>query len=107
MYEEMIESGAWWDFVDEIAKHRVSAASIVPRDASLVVEAHAVEPLPTGAVVPALLFLAGLAVVLEVAVEVRQCAAGDPQELVRVHEARQSPPDISAARRERPGRIAS
>jgi type IV pilus assembly protein PilM len=38
----------------EIAKHRVSAASIVPRDGSLVVVAHAVEPLPDGAVRPSL-----------------------------------------------------
>jgi type IV pilus assembly protein PilM len=38
----------------EIAKHRVSAASIVPRDGNLVVVAHAVEPLPNGAITPSL-----------------------------------------------------
>lgn len=38
----------------EIAKHRVSAASIVPRDGNLVVVAHAVEPLPDGAITPSL-----------------------------------------------------
>ena len=38
----------------EIAKHRVSAASIVARDAGLAVAAHAVEPIPAGAVCPSL-----------------------------------------------------
>ena len=38
----------------EIAQHRVSAASIVPREGHLVVVAHAVEPLPNGAITPSL-----------------------------------------------------
>ena len=38
----------------EIAKHRVSAAAVAARDASLAVTAHAMEPLPPGAVVPSL-----------------------------------------------------
>ena len=38
----------------EIARHRVSAASIVTRDSALAVAAHAVEPLPAGAVTPSL-----------------------------------------------------
>jgi type IV pilus assembly protein PilM len=38
----------------EIARHRVSAASIVSRDKGLAVAAHAVEPLPIGAVTPSL-----------------------------------------------------
>jgi Tfp pilus assembly PilM family ATPase len=38
----------------EIARHRVSAASIHSRDSALVVAAHAVEPLPPGVVNPAL-----------------------------------------------------
>jgi type IV pilus assembly protein PilM len=38
----------------EIARHRVSAASIVMRDGGLAVAAHAVEPLPAGAVSPSL-----------------------------------------------------
>jgi type IV pilus assembly protein PilM len=38
----------------EIDRHRVSAASIVPRDGGLLVAAHATEPLPDGAVSPAL-----------------------------------------------------
>jgi type IV pilus assembly protein PilM len=38
----------------EIARHRVSAASIVPRDSGLAVTAHAVEPLPPGAILPGL-----------------------------------------------------
>jgi type IV pilus assembly protein PilM len=38
----------------EIARHRVSAASIVLRDSSLVVAAHAVESLPAGVVRPSL-----------------------------------------------------
>jgi type IV pilus assembly protein PilM len=38
----------------EIARHRVSAALIVPRDSGLAVTAHAVEPLPAGAVTPSL-----------------------------------------------------
>jgi type IV pilus assembly protein PilM len=38
----------------EIARHRVSAASIVWRDSSLAVAAHAVEALPAGLVVPSL-----------------------------------------------------
>lgn len=38
----------------EIARHRVSAASIVPRAGRLAVAAHAIEPLPDGAVVPGL-----------------------------------------------------
>jgi type IV pilus assembly protein PilM len=38
----------------EIARHRVSAASILTRDSALVVAAHAVEPLPPGVVNPAL-----------------------------------------------------
>lgn len=38
----------------EIARHRVSAASVAARDSSLSVTAYAVEPLPRGAVVPSL-----------------------------------------------------
>ncbi|HEV3214301.1 MAG TPA: pilus assembly protein PilM [Vicinamibacterales bacterium] len=38
----------------EIARHRVSAASIHSRDSALVVASHAVEPLPPGVVSPAL-----------------------------------------------------
>ena len=38
----------------EIARHRVSAASVLVRDVALVVAAHAVELLPPGAVKPAL-----------------------------------------------------
>lgn len=38
----------------EIARHRVSAAAITSRDSALSVSAHAMEPLPAGAVVPAL-----------------------------------------------------
>jgi type IV pilus assembly protein PilM len=38
----------------EIATHRVSAASIVTRDSAMAVTAHAVEPLPAGAVIPSL-----------------------------------------------------
>src|SRR5262245_6757139 len=38
----------------EIARHRVSAATIVSRDKGLAVSAHAVEPLPAGAVAPSL-----------------------------------------------------
>src|SRR5262245_11121584 len=38
----------------EIAKHRVSAASIVPRDSSLAVTSHALEPLPPGVIAPSL-----------------------------------------------------
>jgi type IV pilus assembly protein PilM len=38
----------------EIARHRVSAAAIASRGATLSVAAHAIEPLPPGAVVPAL-----------------------------------------------------
>ena len=38
----------------EIARHRVSAAAIVPRDGRLTVAAHAIEPLPDGAVTPGL-----------------------------------------------------
>jgi type IV pilus assembly protein PilM len=38
----------------EIARHRVSAASIVPRDSGLAVTAHAVELLPPGAITPSL-----------------------------------------------------
>lgn len=38
----------------EIARHRVSAASVASRDSALSVTAHALEPLPPGAVVPAL-----------------------------------------------------
>ena len=38
----------------EIARHRVSAASVAPRDTSLSVTAHALEPLFPGAVVPSL-----------------------------------------------------
>lgn len=38
----------------EIARHRVSAAMIVPRDSSLAVTSHAVEPLPAGAIIPAM-----------------------------------------------------
>lgn len=38
----------------EIARHRVSAASIVTRDSALAVASHAVEPLPAGAVIPSL-----------------------------------------------------
>lgn len=38
----------------EIARHRVSAATITSRDSALSVTAHAMEPLPPGAVVPSL-----------------------------------------------------
>jgi type IV pilus assembly protein PilM len=38
----------------EIARHRVSVASIVPRDGRLTVAAHAIESLPEGAVTPGL-----------------------------------------------------
>ena len=38
----------------EIARHRVSAAAISPRESRLAVTAHALESLPPGAVVPAL-----------------------------------------------------
>jgi type IV pilus assembly protein PilM len=38
----------------EIARHRVSAATVSGRDGALSVTAHAMEPLPAGAVVPAL-----------------------------------------------------
>lgn len=38
----------------EIARHRISAASILTRDSALAVASHAVEPLPTGAVTPSL-----------------------------------------------------
>src|SRR5690349_5240230 len=38
----------------EIARHRISAASMVERDGALGVTAHAVEPLPPGAVSPSL-----------------------------------------------------
>ena len=38
----------------EIARHRVSAASIVPRDSSLVVTSHAMESLPAGTIEPSL-----------------------------------------------------
>jgi len=38
----------------EIARHRVSAAAIASRGGALSVTAHAIEPLPPGAVVPAL-----------------------------------------------------
>jgi type IV pilus assembly protein PilM len=38
----------------EIARHRVSAASVAARDSSLSVTAHALEPLARGAVVPSL-----------------------------------------------------
>ncbi|HKY21511.1 MAG TPA: pilus assembly protein PilM [Vicinamibacterales bacterium] len=38
----------------EIARHRVSAASVAARDASLSVTAHATEPLPAGTVFPSL-----------------------------------------------------
>jgi type IV pilus assembly protein PilM len=38
----------------EIARHRVSAASIVPRDGRLTIAAHAIEVLPEGAVTPGL-----------------------------------------------------
>src|SRR5207253_1250533 len=38
----------------EIARHRVSAASILTRDSALAVAAHAVEALPPGAVTPSL-----------------------------------------------------
>ena len=38
----------------EIARHRVSAASIVPRDSGFAVTAHAVELLPPGAITPSL-----------------------------------------------------
>jgi len=38
----------------EIARHRVSAASVATRDASLAVTAHAMEPLAPGAVIPSL-----------------------------------------------------
>ncbi len=38
----------------EIARHRVSGASIVRRDGRLTVAAHAIEPLPDGAVTPGL-----------------------------------------------------
>jgi type IV pilus assembly protein PilM len=38
----------------EIARHRVSAATIATRDAGLSVTAHATEPLPAGAVTPSL-----------------------------------------------------
>lgn len=38
----------------EIARHRVSAASIVPRESGLAVTAHAVELLPPGAITPSL-----------------------------------------------------
>lgn len=38
----------------EIARHRISAASIVPRDGKLAIVSHGVEPLPDGMVVPSL-----------------------------------------------------
>lgn len=38
----------------EIARHRVSAAAVAVRDSSLSVTAHASEPLPAGAVLPAM-----------------------------------------------------
>ena len=38
----------------EIARHRVSAAAVAARDGRLAVAAHAIEPLPDGAVVPGL-----------------------------------------------------
>jgi type IV pilus assembly protein PilM len=38
----------------EIARHRVSAASVVARDSSLSVTSHAVEPLPAGTITPSL-----------------------------------------------------
>ena len=38
----------------EIARHRVSAAAIVPRDSSLAVVAHAIEPLPADAITPSM-----------------------------------------------------
>jgi type IV pilus assembly protein PilM len=38
----------------EIARHRVSAAAVASRDANLSVTAHAIEPLPAGAVMPSL-----------------------------------------------------
>ena len=38
----------------EIARHRVSAATVAGRDGALSVTAHAMEPLPSGAVVPSL-----------------------------------------------------
>jgi type IV pilus assembly protein PilM len=38
----------------EIARHRVSAATVTSRDAALSVTAHAMEPLPAGAVTPSL-----------------------------------------------------
>ncbi len=38
----------------EIARHRVAAATLASRDAALSITAHAMEPLPAGAVVPSL-----------------------------------------------------
>jgi type IV pilus assembly protein PilM len=42
------------DAAVEIAPERVSAATLVPRGSGLVVQAHAVEPLPAGVLVPSL-----------------------------------------------------